>query len=242
MTDDKETERPEGTGEAAPGPGRRWASRLAAAVSPPRAPAPTADPAPPGSASGATPATRWQVDRLEPNERRWSYAAAVVAAVFGVTIYVSETRNKHFHPVKGQLTPQTMLIVGLVLAALLVATTLLGRRAPVAFVALFAGIAFFSYGFLGLLFWVLGIWLLYRGYKVQKTAAAAARAAGVPVPRGGPPPARRAGRARSTEAGKATPAGPRRPPPPNKRYTPKLPPPGTPRPSRRERRRTSGGS
>ena len=240
MSDDEELEAPEPAGGAGPRRGwQKWADRLAGA---PAAPAKGSTPARAGTRG--VPATRWQVDRLEANERRWSFAAAAVAVIFGVTIYVSETRDTHFHLAKGQLTPQTMLVVGLVLAALLVATTLLGRRGPVAFVALFAGIAFFSYGFLGLLFWVLGIWLLYRGYKAQKAAAAAARASGEPPPASALEARRagRAGRGGGTADTTAAPSGPRRPPTANKRYTPKLPPPGAPRPSRRERRRATGGS
>lgn len=198
--------------------------------------------APPGTVTtSARPASRWQVDRLEQTERRFSFAAAVVAVIFGVTIYVSETSDRHFHLAKNQLSPQTMLVLGLVLGALLVVTALVGRRGPVAFVALFGGIAFFAYGFLGLLFWILGFWLLYRGYKAQKAAAAARSAAGTSGPTrstaGRGPGARDRGTNRAP-----SPSGPRRPPEANKRYTPKRPPPGAPRPSRRERRRAADGS
>ncbi len=52
------------------------------------------------------------------------------ALVFGVLIYVTETNNKHFHLAKGQFTPFTTLVVGLVAAAFLLVATLGSAGVP----------------------------------------------------------------------------------------------------------------
>jgi hypothetical protein len=191
--------------------------------------------------------TKWSIDRLDARESLYCYAASVIALVFSVLIFVSEDK-KNFHPVKGQLSPTTGLIIGLTSAVLLAVTTRIGRRALVGFVALFAFLGFNgSGGFIGFPFLVLAGWLLYRSYKVQKEATAKLReerAAGGGTAGGSDRPvrpakgaaaagrsradARRAGRAK----GPSTPEG-------NKRYTPKKPAPKPipqSKPSWRERR------
>jgi hypothetical protein len=205
-------------------------------------------PAPPSARSDRS--TRWAIDRLEDREKRFSFAAAGGAVVFGIVVYLIES-SPHFHRVKGQLSPQTLLVVGLVGGALLLGATLLGRRAPVGFVALFLGLMFSSATlFLALPFLALAIWILYHSYKIQREASAEARAARAEAkesPRSG---AARSGAARSTRvssrSGPAPPkkrraGGPARPEA-NKRYTPKRPPPPAPKPSRRERKATPQAS
>jgi len=190
---------------------------------------------------GRTPAgrqsfsTKWAIDRLDEREKRYSLVAAVGAAAFAVSIYLDETNNKRFRLAKGQLTPQSTLVVGLICAALLLGAALLGRRAPVGFVALFTGASFSSsFFFLGLPFFVLAVWLLYRSYKVQRDANTAATAA---ARSSGPAPARtsRAAPARTGGARKKGATGPQA----NKRYTPKRPPPPKPKPPRRERKESA---
>ena len=183
--------------------------------------------------------TKWAIDRLDAREKRFSFAAAGGAALFATIIYLVETQNHNFRLAKGQITPQTTLIVGLIAAGLLIATTMLGRRAPVGFVALFTGAAFGgSYLFLGLPFFALAVWLLYRSYKIQKETTARLREAG--------------GGSRARPSAAARPAAPSRPttvaearrarskkssaPVGNKRYTPKRPTPPPPKPSRRQRK------
>ena len=123
-------------------------------------------------------AAKWAVDRLDGRERRFSIVGAFGAVLFGVLIYVSETHDKSFRLAKGQLTPQTTLILGIVCGALLLGATYLGRRAPVGFVALFTFLMFGTSTLpLGLPFLVLAAWLLYRSYKAQKEATAKLRAA-----------------------------------------------------------------
>lgn len=186
--------------------------------------------------------TKWRIDRLDPRERMFSFAGSGLAAVFAVVIYVVETNDKHFRLKKGQLTPQTILILGLVFAGLLLVATLVARRAPVGFVALFTFFTFGTYSYvIGLPFLVLAGWVLYRSYKIQKEAAAAARStrshtssARAPSPRGTTTQGRAGGPARSAKAGSKTAASARSEP--NKRYTPKRPPPVAPKPSRRERK------
>lgn len=186
--------------------------------------------------------TRWAIDRLDQRERRLSFAASGVAAIFGVVVFLIE-RSPHFHRVKGQLSPETILVVGLVGGALLLGATLLGRRAPVGFLALFIGLLFSnSTLFLALPFLVLALWILYRSYKVQKEASAAARAAREEskgsrsaASRSSGGTARGSSRREPGAANKGGRSGPARPEA-NKRYTPKRPPPPAPKPSRRERK------
>jgi hypothetical protein len=182
--------------------------------------------------------TKWAVDRLDERERRFSFAASAGAVLFGIVIYVVET-NSHFHPKNGQLSPQTVLIVGLVGGALLFGATLLGRRAPVGFVALFTGLAFSnSTLFLALPFLALAIWILYRSFKIQRELAANARAARAESKGSVSRSSRSATSTSGSRTGsqrKARSGQPARPEA-NKRYTPKRPPPPAPKPSRRERK------
>lgn len=160
----------------------------------------------------------------------------------GLIIYLVETNNRHFRVGKGQLTPETTLVLGLVFGALLLVATLFGRRAPIGFVSLFA---FLGFGLpWGLPFLALAVWLLYRSYRFQKEATALAKAArnsqaattsatsrstGPAAPGSRRPPAgqgaRRSARAKTSNA-----------PEPNKRYTPKRPPPPAAKPTRRDRK------
>ncbi len=131
----------------------------------------------PGQTGSTGRTTKWSVDRLDARERRYSFFASAAALVFGISIYVTETNDKHFHLAKNQFTPFTTLVVGLVAAAFLLAATFIGRRALVGFVALFTFLAFSSSAFiLGVPFVILAAWLLYRSYKVQKAASAELRA------------------------------------------------------------------
>jgi hypothetical protein len=182
--------------------------------------------------------TRQAIDRLDERERRFSFAAAGLAAVAGIAVYVAETSNPHFRLAKNQLTPQTTLVLGLVAAGLLLVTTLIGRRALVGFMALFTFLALGTQYLLGVPFLVLAIWLLYRSFKVQREASAAARAARTESTSGRAAPTRASGRPgspgpspRSKSKSKSK-SGPEA----NKRYTPKRPAPPAPKPSWRERR------
>jgi hypothetical protein len=193
-----------------------------------------------------TRSTKQIVERLDDRERLLCFAASALAVVVGVLIYVVETENKHFHVKRGELHPQTTLVLGLVVGALLLGATLLGRRAPVGFVALF-GFLFFGTQYLaGIPFLVLAVWLLVRSYKFQKEAAAtrkASIAAGETSARAGPRGTRGTGAstgsaksraARSTAKGTTTKGSAAAEA--NKRYTPKRPAPPPPKPSRRDRK------
>jgi hypothetical protein len=199
---------------------------------------------PAGTRPGATPrSTKRAIERLDDRERWICFAAAGLAGLAGVLIYVVETQNTHFRLRKGELTPQTSLIIGLVTGALLLVATLIGRRAPVGFVALFTFLGFGTQYFAGIPFLVLAVWLLVRSYKFQKDAAATRRAALAENPSSSPSRAR--GSTARAAPGKTAPKGPTNAkkgpaaPEANKRYTPKRPPPPVPKPSRRERRAAS---
>jgi hypothetical protein len=208
--------------------------------------APTRTAAPAGGPGTDGKSTKWSIDRLDGRERLYAYLAGGIAAVFAVLIYVVETNDKHLKLTKGQFSPMTTLVVGLICAVLLFVTTRIGRRALVGFVAMFTFLGFQSTGlFLSLPFLILAVWLLYRSYKVQKEATArikAERAASGSDPRPGRPA--RAPRAAATSgkaAAESRSARKKGPPIPegNKRYTPKKPTPPpipTPKPSWRERR------
>jgi hypothetical protein len=188
------------------------------------------------------PTTKWQIDRLDGRERRFSFIAAGASVLFGLAIYLVQTNNHKFRLAKGQITPQTTLVLGIVCGVLLLLATLLGRRAPVGFVALFTFLAFGTADFaLGAPFLVLAGWLLYRSYKLQKEAAASLRKANAnatspnadasngrrtPAAKGGTP---RATATRTKAKGPSSPEA-------NKRYTPKRPPPPPVKPSRRDRK------
>ena len=189
--------------------------------------------------------TKWAIDRLDEREKRFSFAAAGGAILFSTIIYLAESSNPNFQPQKGQLHPLSLLIVGIVAGALLVATTILGRRAPVGFVALITGAAFnsFSFFFLGLPFFALAVWILYRSYKIQRETAANMRAAArgdgtTSRSRNGSRPASAAASAKGPSSKGPSSKGPARPTG-NKRYTPKRPPPPPPKPSRKERKAAS---
>jgi hypothetical protein len=161
---------------------------------------------------------------LNDRERLFSFASAVVAAGFGIAIYVSETSNKNFRLAKGELTPQTMLLVGLVAAALLVAATLVGRRALVGFMVFFAGAGFSTNSFvLALPFWALAFWLLYRSSRIQRQRTQELRAERAARPRSANTSGRGSGSSSRKGKGGST-TGPKRPEA-NKRYTPPKPPP-----------------
>jgi hypothetical protein len=215
-----------------------WLDRIRSSFLPSPKSTPTArsTPTAPGK-TGTSPKTA--IERLDERERRLSFAAAGGSALFGVLIYVLDTNNKHFRLQKGQITPQTTLVLGIAFAALLVAATVYGRRAPVGFVALFVFLMFGTTSFfLGAPFLALAAWLLYRSYKIQKESAATARAARLEQstspasttrPRSATNKSSRSASKSSRSKGPAMPEG-------NKRYTPKRPPPPAPKPSRRERK------
>jgi hypothetical protein len=197
---------------------------------------------------GSDRSVKWAVDRLDGREKRLSFAASGAAAAFGIAIYIEERHNHAL--AKSQLSPDWTLILGILAGALLLGATLLGRRAPVGFVALFTGAMFTGPSLvLGLPFIALALWLLYHSYKIQKETAAKVKAARAESGRSGSPSrmsataSRGAGGARGASAARGAPArgakakdkGPARPEA-NKRFTPKRPPPPAPKPSRKERK------
>jgi hypothetical protein len=199
---------------------------------------------------GSDRSVKWAVDKLDGREKRLSFAGSGASAAFGILIYLEEKHNHNFHLAKNQLAPEWTLILGLAAGVLLLGATLLGRRAPVGFVALFTGAMFTGSSLIfGLPFIALALWLLYHSYKIQKETAAKVRAARAESGRSGSASrlsaasSRGAGGARGAGAAKGAPArgakakdkGPARPEA-NKRFTPKRPPPPAPKPSRKERK------
>ncbi len=234
------TDESDGDDDGAPDEAPSKLSRLERLLSP-------SPPPPPTTTDGKGVPTKWAIDRLDGRERLYGYLSGLAAAFFAVLIYVAETHEKHFSLKKGQVTPETALIVGLASAVLLVVTTRIGRRALVGFVALFTFLGFENSDFvIGLPFLVLAAWLLYRSYKVQKEASAKVRAdreAGITSAHDRPGRTPRSAASSGRTAADARSARKKGPPVPegNKRYTPKkapprTPPPPPPKPSWRERR------
>jgi hypothetical protein len=182
--------------------------------------------------------TKWAIDRLDEREKRFSFAAAGGALLFGTMIYLLETQE-NFNFSKNPDAPTTTLVLGIVCAGLLLAATFVGRRAPVGFVALFAFLIFGTTAlFLGAPFLGLAAWLLIRSYKIQREAAAnvrAARAEGSSAKSSITRAAAGSAKTSRSTSGNARNRGPSTPEA-NKRYTPKRPPPPAPKPSRRERK------
>jgi hypothetical protein len=179
--------------------------------------------------------TKWAVDRLDGREKRFTFIAAGGAVVFGVTTYLVESNKAGFTPHKGQLSPFTTLVGGLVCGVLLFGSVFLGRRAPVGFVSVLTGLFFSNVSFpLAIPFIGLGAWILFRSYKIQKDLTTKVRAARAEAPPQAArsrtsPPTSRGGTGRSKSQTPSTPEA-------NKRYTPKRPPPPPPKPSRRDRK------
>lgn len=182
---------------------------------------------------------RRQIERLNEQERRLSFAAAAAAVIIGVVIYLVETNDRSFRVTKGVLTPQTTLVIGIVFGALLLAATLFGRRAPMGFMALFTFLFFGTRYLAGLPFLALAVWLLYRSFKLQKETTARVRAAKAESGEPSPSSSRSSSRSTRTKpSSKGSAAkGPGRPEA-NKRFTPKRPTTPPPKPSRRERKAT----
>ncbi|MHB1516705.1 MAG: hypothetical protein ACYCVN_09810 [Acidimicrobiales bacterium] len=188
---------------------------------------------------------KWAVDRLDARERRYTFVAAAAAVLFGVLIYVTETDNKNFRLAKGQLTPQTVLVIGVVAGLALLGAGLLGRRAPVGFMAFLTGLAFSGSNFIvSLPFLGLGVWVFVHSYRTQREATEALRTARAQATannsgrdRGArsrtPAEPATGGRRRTRSSGPAGPVA-------NKRYTPKKPAPPAAKPSRRARRAAAG--
>jgi hypothetical protein len=183
--------------------------------------------------------TKRAIDQLDQRERWISFLAGAISIFIAALVYEAETSNHHFRLQKGELTSPTRLIMGLAVGALLVGATLWGRRAPVGFVALFAGATFGQTSLpLGIPFFALAIWVLYRSYKIQRQASDTLRAARIEDRTSRQAQASPRGASASVPSKRSGGKGPARPTG-NKRYTPKRPPPSEPKPSRRERRAAS---
>ena len=149
------------------------------------------------------------MDKLDGREKRLSFAGSGASAAFGILIYLEETHNHNFHLAKNELAPEWTLILGIAAGVLLLGATLLGRRAPVGFVALFTGAMFTGSSLIfGLPFIALALWLLYHSYKIQKETAAKVRRRGPSRADRGQPRERRR-RRREEPEGRGEPARPR---------------------------------
>jgi hypothetical protein len=111
------------------------------------------------------------------------------------------------------------LVLLLVFALAIFVTVRIGRRAPLGFTTLMAGLAFETQvGILGLPFIAAGGWLLIRAWRVQRYGSPLGTKTN-PSGERRPPPTRAERPTRAKKAKGPAPTGPA----PNKRYTPKTP-------------------
>jgi len=180
---------------------------------------------------------------LDPLERKVGLIGAALAAFIGVVAtvpYLANPKAKVSAPAKGTSCPvgfhyqsaaknclgiyprsHWLFELGLLLlfAVALYVTVRMGRRGPLGFVALMAGLAFMSnVQILGVPFIAAGGWLLIRASRVQRYGSPSGTRANPTGERKPPPPrAERAARAKKSRA--PEPKGPVA----SKRYTPKAP-------------------
>lgn len=169
-----------------------------------------------GGASRVRPAAT--VHKLEPRERLAGYIGAGVAVVGAIAFF-----GPHIHErvAKNTLSPETSLVVGVVLGLALAASTAIGRRSLVGFSALLIGFAWTSFPFLGFPFLGLAGWLIIRATRFSRDDAEARRQAGggSSAAGRGAKPARSGGLFGRKAPEPQAKAGPD----PSKRYTPPAP-------------------
>jgi len=187
--------------------------------------------------------TRKAIVNLDQRERKYSLIGAGLAGVIALITtvpYIANPKTKVNAPAKGHTCPvgftyhsltknclgtyprsHWVFEFGLLMlfAVALFVTVRIGRRGPVGFAALMAGLAFETeVGILGLPFIAGGGWLLICAWRVQRYGSPTATKTNPTGERKTPPP--RAERA--TKAKKSRAPEPRGPVP-SKRYTPKAP-------------------
>lgn len=164
-----------------------------------------------GPSGGATRAsaasTKEIVNGLDARERWMGIAAVVLAAAMAVEFYFVDHRSKTATVAH---SASTVLIVGLVGAALIAVGVAVKRRALLGFASFLVGLAFLQ-SLIGVVFVAFGGWLVFRAMRFSKKQR---DADGPPARSGGGSAA--PGRHRK---GAAAPA-PRPLPPASKRYTP----------------------
>jgi hypothetical protein len=188
---------------------------------------------------------RQAIFNLDPKERRYGYIGALLAAVLALwqdVPYIANPRT----PVKvppgshhscssgfiyhrgvnlceavysrGHWEFELAILLAFALAILI--TVRIGRRSPVGFTLLMAGLAFEAeVGLLGIPFIFGGGWLLVRAWRVQRYGSPTGTKAN-PTGERRPPPTRAE---RSSSGGKKAKEPERKAPVASKRYTPKTP-------------------
>jgi len=186
---------------------------------------------------------------LDPLERKVGLIGSGLAALIALTTtlpYVLKPKtpvNQTLAPIKGHICAnraftynkatnkcngkvvyslqhwEFALVILLLFALAIYVTVRIGRRGPVGFTALMAGLAYETQvGVLGLPFIAAGGWLLIRAWRVQRYGSPTATKSNPTGERRAPPPrAERPVRKKKTKG--TVPTGPA----PNKRYTPKTP-------------------
>ncbi len=179
----------------------------------------------------AQPATGTEEDRIRVTylEKReivigWALSGFMVLSTLVLFFqYIHYTNKKNAHlAVDYHHAAPFILIVGLVLAGLQVAGTLTKRRALLGFALLLSGFALFSASAVfGLVYLVVGGWMIFRALRRPRPAVAGAGATPTPTaPAGRTSTAARDGTKRAAPAAK-----PRSAPAASKRYTPPKPQP-----------------
>jgi len=147
-----------------------------------------------------------------------------------VSVTVAASKNhtcaKHYQYVNGKCDGKVAysldhwvfaMCILLAFAVAIFVTVRVGRRSPLGFVSLMAGLAYETYvGILGLPFIAAGGWLLIRAWRVQRYGSPTATKSN-PSGERGPPPTRAERQTKAKKAKTPVPAGPVA----SKRYTPK---------------------
>lgn len=140
-----------------------------------------------GSRTRAQPATGTEEDAKKVNlidrrERMIGYFLGVMLVALAVVSYVVDRRYVDKSDLKLQAAVHSeapwILVITLVLAALILLSTVFKRRAALGFTLLLAGVALFNGDFLiGLVYLGTGLWLVFRSMR-RSPRSAAARAGG----------------------------------------------------------------
>ena len=165
---------------------------------------------------------------IDPQETKFAFGAFVLATIAGIAIpaYIIAT-NKVTKRGKDTIAvaPDAKLLGGLILLLCVIGFISLWKRKKtlVAFDLFLIGFAFTLFiGLVGIVFIILGGWLLLRSWRISKYGTTNSKMIAKEAasrPRG---KAARAAAPRST-AKTSSPPGARKPPTPSKRYTPKAP-------------------
>jgi len=108
------------------------------------------------------------IKRIDDREQRYAFLAGPLGAALGIGLTIAAIHTNPAVGHKGHAAVSTIVFEGaarVVFAAGVVATAFTRRRSLVAFALLFMGSTILP---LGILFWGLGLWMIWRVFRYQK--------------------------------------------------------------------------